>query len=291
MLNPYQSPDTTSDTSPPIARKDAAFIWFAATVVGLTCVWMLVWYVYWNQDMIGQLLAFDFLFESIRDAGPIAIVAIVLYAAMRHVFRFRFDYASTRLSLVVAGVLVFACVAMFDFWERQRWFGDQLWLVAAVASVPLGWGVAALEGKIAGSSTDVIGDTIPIRQQAGHASVLWFAATIFAINFILSALLDAGRTPRGAAIIQQLRELSEMSAVASIILTAAYGLLSVCIIRRYPATSVSRVTAAVIYVGILWALSFAWLSPPPWSIPLFFCAPALVAVPADRLVARYTADV
>ena len=291
MLNPYQSPDTTSDNSPPLAGKDAAFIWFAATVVGLTCVWMLVWYVYGNQELIGQLLVFDFIFESIRDAGPIAIVAIVLYAAMRCVFRFRFDYASTRLSLVVAGLLVFACVAMFNFWERQRWFGDQLWLVAAVASVPLGWGVAALEGKIAGSPTDVAGDTIPIRQQAGHASVLWFAAAIFVINFSISAFLGAGSTFRGASVFQQLSALSEMSSVASIMLTAAYGLLSVCIIRRYPATSVSRVTAAVVYVAILWALSLVWLSPPPWLIPVFFCAPVLVAVPADRLVARYTADV
>ena len=286
MLNPYQSPDITAGSLPPTARRDAAFIWFAATVVGLTCVWMSAWFAYWNADQIDQFLPIDFFFESIEDAGPIAIAAILLYAAMRTVFRSRFDYASTSRSLIVAGILVFACAALIDYGHRFRWFGDRVWLVGFGISLPLGWGIAALERKIAGSFTHAAGETIPIRKQAGHASILWFAATILLSIFAISSFQFAGSN---ASILRRLRDLSEMSAMISIVLTVAYGLLSVCIIRQHPATNASRVTAALVCLGVLYAMSFAWLNPPSWSIFVLISGPALFAVPADRLVARYAA--
>jgi hypothetical protein len=134
LLNPYEPAEISTDVAQPIARKEAPLIWFAGTVVAL-------WFVritFQDAYLYGQLGAMSIFFESLRETGPPAIGAVVVYAAMRHVFRLRFDYASTRLSLVLAGIAaVFyvggICVAGYLLSDLAR---TTPWLVPLLLAGP-----------------------------------------------------------------------------------------------------------------------------------------------------------
>ena len=129
-------------------------------------------------------------------------------------------------------------------------------------------------------------NTVSGRRQTDHASIFWFSG---AVGVGMAAAFFISEPDSASLSSANLSSLAEVSSVFCLMFTSAYGVLSACLVRRYPATITSRLSAAAVYVGLLWALNLIFSEPPSiLFIPLLFFGPAVFAVLADRLVARHS---
>ena len=146
MINPYQPSNIHTAQSPAATRREPSLIWFAATTAGL----LFGWFGYFELKNVDQIGGIQAVFEALRDAGPLLIPAVAIYALARHVFRLQFDYSSTVVSLVFAGVIAFGYLALLQHYYWYNRFDRQLlWWVGALIGLPMGFGLSALERIVA----------------------------------------------------------------------------------------------------------------------------------------------
>ena len=254
MHNPYQPPEILDDHVEPTRRKDAPLIWFAATLTG--ALYIPVTYFYALR--YAELAELDAAFELLELTGALAIPGIVIYAAMRHVFRGRFDYQSTWLSLLLMGLLGALYLTLYlNLVKHFRWtrFGGRhvVGLLATAIAIPFAFCAVGLERWFTrfvpmGRQTDD-GQMVSVRKSSSHASILWYSAAIYIVGFAFGV---AGSSP------PRLSRIHEISSMLAIVATIPYGLTSLCFRRNYPALIASRLSAALGFIGAMFAVAFAY---------------------------------
>lgn len=279
MHNPYQPPEVASE---PVGRvrNDAPLIWFAGPMVGL-----LYADVCWQRFMyFEELGALETALELLQFAGRLAIPAVIVYAAMRYVFRSRFDYESTRLSLVIAGLVAAGYLIVVERLHWQRFDDIALW-VGVLIGVPFAYALAALEQWIASKKSPKLNEQESQGVTTGvqHASIMWFAGAILSATVVMGAIENPS--------ILSNPKMLDIAAMICLIATFPYALISVCIHRRRPATVAARITAAIAFMGTFLVAGYTITAYWPMNgiiLIMIMIGAAVVAVGGDRLVTRWS---
>ena len=285
-MNPYESPPVVADVSPTSVPRGTSLIWFAATVAGLMTIsstYMAIYIARWGD-------AASVFVHTLLPTALFTIPAVVIYASVSHTFKKRFYYASTSISLVVAGAIVALYAAVVQYFTFSPLAEYWVWLAGMVIAVPLSYFVSAIERLVAGPAPKATPNTsAESSHDASHASIFWFSGACLAFGFVSSAALQPG-SGLYSALVGGLVS----SAMLCMVGTAAYGALSACVKRSQAATKESRIAAAAAFISVAWIASYLMEAlAAPVGLPRLLVIVAIIplCVFVDRLVAVRAAPV
>lgn len=294
MLNPYAPPEPQSLERPRVqGRDEASLIWVAVVVTPVLLAHF--FYLKFGGGDIQEIGLINVLFELLRAISPSVVLAILVYAAARHVVRQRFDYSSTRRSLICISILASPYLMLLRHWWWNRTFGDNVWFVGFAMGLAVAIGLAVLDLGLAQTPFFSARESASIRTSRQHASVFWFVAGIMPIVAFIGLMNGGFRAPSMDR--SQLEGMFELASTLCLFSTCPYLLCSALVPRRSHASVTSRLAAAFTYIVVFMLLTTVvrpatfdpWIS--QLLIPVLMLTPAALAVIADRIVSRRWATV
>lgn len=319
-VNPYEASQGLGGTAETV-QPSAPLTWFFSTVA----VSLFLFTLLLNLARFASVLGIgESIFRALPTTAIYSLLGVSGYALLRPIFVQRFKLTSTPKSLIVAGLVVSAFLAMVIYFTfaptflsrfvasvRQSYGGPRqvehfVYALGVLLAFPVAYLASAAERLVIGklepnpAPVEPIGDpllasaeTSATTQSDPNASVFWFMGTCFVVGALVSVVSSSlindgfinGFRPVAMTVLLG-------GSTTTLIITFFYVAFGFLIRRTRPATVASRITAAMVFLGVclvgnlvMDAFGIAYGLPRMAMI----LAAAPVSVMTDRIVAKLQA--